>query len=124
MAPRCISSILAGFRRIGGLDTARLTSSARPMRVDHHAYRRATRVAGFGLTVQVVIALVVLIFGVLFPDTVFRFVAYYLFGGVPVWLSLVVIFYQHTQERLEALEEDELAAARTGTGLRSMRSAV
>ncbi len=86
------------------------------MRVDHHAYRKATRVAGFGLMVQVVIALVVLIFGVLSPDTVFRFVAYYLFGGVPVWLSLVVIFYQHTQERLEALEDDELAAVRTGTG--------
>ncbi len=66
--------------------------------------------------VQVAIALVVLIFGVLFPDTVFRFVAYYLFGGVLVWLSLVVIFYQHTQERLEALEEDDLAAARAGTG--------
>ncbi len=86
------------------------------MRVDHHAYRRATRVAGFGLMVQVAIALVLLVFGILFPDTVFRFAAYYVFGGVLVWLSLVVIFYQHTQERLEALEEDELAAARTGTG--------
>ena len=86
------------------------------MRVDHHAYRRATRVAGFGLMLQIAIGLVLLLFGTLFPDTVFRFAAYYVFGGVLVWLSLVVIFYQHTQERLEALEEDELAAARTGTG--------
>ena len=86
------------------------------MRVDHHAYRRATRVAGFGLMVQIAIGLVLLLFGILFPDTVFRFAAYYVFGGVLVWLSLVVIFYQHTQERLEALEEDELAAARAGTG--------
>jgi len=65
---------------------------------------------------QIAIALVLLVFGILFPDTVFRFVSFYVFGGVIVWLSLVVIFYQHTQERLEALEEDELAAARTGTG--------
>ncbi len=86
------------------------------MRVDHHAYRRATRVAGLGLMGQIAIALVLLVFGILFPDTVFRFVSFYVFGGVIVWLSLVVIFYQHTQERLEALEEDELAAARTGTG--------
>jgi len=86
------------------------------MRVDHHAYRRATRVAGLGLMGQIAIALVLLVFGVLFPDTVFRFASFYVFGGVLVWLSLVVIFHQHTQERLEALEEDELAAARTGTG--------
>ncbi len=86
------------------------------MRVDHHAYRRATRVAGLGLMGQIAIALVLLVFGILFPDTVFRFASFYVFGGVLVWLSLVVIFHQHTQERLEALEEDELAAARTGTG--------
>ncbi len=69
------------------------------MRVDHHAYRRATRVAGFGLMLQIAIGLVLLLFGILFPDTVFRFAAYYVFGGVIDWLSLVVIFYQHTQER-------------------------
>ncbi|MEE8459615.1 MAG: SPFH domain-containing protein [Phycisphaerales bacterium] len=86
------------------------------MRVDHHAYRRATRVAGLGFMVQIAIALVLLVFGILFPDTVFRFASFYVFGGVLVWLSLLVIFYQHTQERLEALEEDELVAARTGTG--------
>ena len=86
------------------------------MRVDHHAYRRATRVAGLGLMGQIAIALVLLVFGILFPDTVFRFASFYVFGGVIVWLSLVVNFYQHTQERLEALEEDELTAARTGTG--------
>ncbi len=86
------------------------------MRVDHHAYRRATRVAGFGLLAQFAVAMVLLVFGILFPDTVFRFASYYLFGGVLVWLSLVVVFYQHAQERLEALEEDEIAAARSGSG--------
>ena len=46
----------------------------------------------------------------------FQFAAFYVFGGLPVWLSLIVMFHQHTQERLEALEADELAAARAGTG--------
>jgi regulator of protease activity HflC (stomatin/prohibitin superfamily) len=86
------------------------------MRLDHHAYRRATRVAGFGLLAQFAVAMVLLVFGILFPDTVFRFASYYAFAGVLVWLSLVVVFYQHAQERLEALEEDEIAAARTGAG--------
>ncbi len=86
------------------------------MRIDHHAYRKATGVAGFGFLIQAAIGVALLIFGQLAGDTVFRFAAFYVFGGLPVWLSLIVIFYQHTQERLEALEEDELAAARGGAG--------
>ena len=49
-------------------------------------------------------------------DTVFQFASYYVFGGLLVWLSLIVVFHQHTLERLEALEEDELAAGRGGAG--------
>ncbi|MHC4652605.1 MAG: hypothetical protein ACYTES_17335, partial [Planctomycetota bacterium] len=86
------------------------------MRVDHHAYRKATRVAGFGLFLQAAIGLTLLLFGVIGGDTVFQFASYYVFGGLLVWLSLIVIFYQHTHARLEALEEDELAAARGGAG--------
>ncbi|MHC4616070.1 MAG: hypothetical protein ACYTAU_21200, partial [Planctomycetota bacterium] len=86
------------------------------MRVDHHAYRKATRVAGFGLFIQAAIGLTLLLFGVVGGDTVFQFASYYVFGGLVAWLSLIVIFYQHTQERLEALEADELAAARGGAG--------
>lgn len=82
------------------------------MRIDHHAYRKATRVAGFGFLLQTAIGVTLLVFGVLSADTIFRFAAFYVFGGLPVWLSLIVIFHQHTQERLEVLEEDELAAAR------------
>ncbi|MHC4416405.1 MAG: SPFH domain-containing protein [Planctomycetota bacterium] len=86
------------------------------MRIDHHAYRKATGVAGFGFLLQAAIALILLVFGQLSRDTVFLFASFYLFGGLFVWLSLIVVFYQHTQERLEALEEDELRAARAGTG--------
>ncbi|MHC4613277.1 MAG: SPFH domain-containing protein [Planctomycetota bacterium] len=86
------------------------------MRVDHHAYRKATRVAAFGLFVRAAVGLTLLLFGVVGGDTVFQFASYYVFGGLLVWLSLIVIFYQHTQERLEALEADELAAARGGAG--------
>lgn len=86
------------------------------MRVDHHAYRKATRVAVFGFLLQLAIALTLLIFGILSADTVFRFAAFYAFGGLLVWLSLIAVFYQHTQERLEALEQDELAANLAASG--------
>ena len=84
------------------------------MRVDHHAYRKATRVAGFGFLLQLGIALTLLIFGTITADTVFHFAAFYTFSGLFVWLSLIVVFHQHTQERLEALEADELASTRAG----------
>ncbi|MEE8156412.1 MAG: hypothetical protein V3T53_15765 [Phycisphaerales bacterium] len=91
------------------------------MRIDHHAYRKATRVAGFGFALQALAAITILVFalglfGSLARDVVLRFAAIYLFGGLFVWLSLIAVFYQHTQERLESLEEDELAAEQATAG--------
>ena len=91
------------------------------MRIDHHAYRKATRVAGFGFLLQALAAVTILVFalglfGSLARDVVLGFAAIYLFGGLFVWLSLIAVFYQHTQERLESLEEDELAAEQATAG--------
>lgn len=86
------------------------------MRVDHIAYQRATRVAGFGFLLQAGIGMALLVFGLVSRDTAFLFACAYVLTGLLVWVSLIVIFYQHAQERLEALEEDELAAARAGVG--------
>ncbi len=75
------------------------------MRIDHHAYRKATRVAGFGFLLQALAAITILVFalglfGSLAQDLVLGFAAIYLFGGLFLWLSLIAVFYQHTQERL------------------------
>lgn len=85
------------------------------MRIDHHAYQRGTQVAGFGFLLQFVIGLTLLIFSWVTADTTLFFASGYVLLGTLVWLSLVVVFHQHKLERLEALEEDELAAARAGT---------
>ena len=87
------------------------------MRIDHHAYQRATRVAGVGFLVQLGIGLTLLIFSLVGTeqvpqDTAFLFGSLYILLGLLVWLGLIVIFNQHKLERLEALEEDELAASR------------
>jgi regulator of protease activity HflC (stomatin/prohibitin superfamily) len=82
------------------------------MRIDHFAYQRATKVAGFGLMLQAAIGVLLLTFGLAAKDTPFTFAALYVLPGVLVWLGLVIIFHQHKLERLEALEEDELAATR------------
>lgn len=84
------------------------------MRIDHFAYQRATKVAGFGLLIQIVIGIGILVFGLLSSprDTPLIFASLYVLPGILVWLGLVILFHQHKLERLESLEEDELAAAR------------
>jgi modulator of FtsH protease HflK len=84
------------------------------MRIDHFAFQRATKVAGFGLLLQAIIGLLLLVFGLTYSDTAFVFASLYVLPGVLVWLGLIIIFHQHKLERLEALEEDELAATRGG----------
>lgn len=84
------------------------------MRIDHHAYQRATQVAGFGLMLQLIIGLALLVFGTLQSDWSFTFASIYVLLGGLVWVSLLILFHQQKLERLEALEHDELAAARGG----------
>jgi regulator of protease activity HflC (stomatin/prohibitin superfamily) len=47
-------------------------------------------------------------------DTAMLFGSISILCGLLVWVSLIVVFHQHKLERLEALEEDELAAMRPG----------
>ncbi len=84
------------------------------MRIDHHAYQRATRVASFGLAMQFIIALTLMLFSYLVGggDDTIGFASNYAWLGIPVWLGLIIVFHQHKLERLEALEYDELAALR------------
>ena len=96
------------------------------MRIDHHAYQRATRVATAGLAVQLAIALLLLIFGKttgpmlgdptrILPgqpppptlsDSASVIAAAWAFCGLIVWLGLILVFHQHKLERLESLEFD------------------
>jgi len=89
------------------------------MRIDDIAYQRATRVAGFGFFVQLLIGLTLLIFGIVVPDqtgangdTAIRIASVWALVGIVPWLGLVVVFNQHRLERIEALESDELRQQR------------
>ena len=82
------------------------------MRVDHFAYQQATRVAGFGLLLQLIIGLTMLLFGLLGRDSTLVIGSFYPLVGLVIWVVLIVVFHQHRLERLESLEEDELREAR------------
>ncbi len=76
------------------------------MRIDHHAYQRATGVSIAGLLAQLAISLLLLFFGNGTGDTTAVFAATWAFTGLVVWLGLVLVFHQHRLERLESLEMD------------------
>ncbi len=93
------------------------------MRIDHHAYQRATRVASAGFAVQLAIALLLLIFGKTTgpnlgqpdpltgavqtgSDSTSVIASAWAFCGLIVWLGLILVFHQHKLERLESLEFD------------------
>jgi len=82
------------------------------MRTDHFAYQQATRVASFGLLLQVALGLLLLVFGVVWKDTTFLFASGYVLIGTIVWTSLTIVFHQHRLERIETLEADQIAAGR------------
>ncbi|MCA9286675.1 MAG: hypothetical protein KDA22_15735 [Phycisphaerales bacterium] len=86
------------------------------MRNDQFAFQQATRVAALGVLLQAAVGLTLLVFGLNAGDTTFVFASYYVFTGIAVWGSLVVVFHQHRLERLESLEADELAAQREASG--------
>lgn len=82
------------------------------MRIDHFAYQQATRVAGFGLLLQLAIGLLLLILGQVLGDSALTGASWYVLPGIAVWIALIVVFHQHKLERLEALERLEIEAAR------------
>ncbi len=78
------------------------------MRTDHTTYQTATRVSAAGLALQLIIGLVIFLFGLATHDNVAYAVGLYMFMGLPVWLTLVLLFHQHRLERIEAIEAEQI----------------
>lgn len=74
------------------------------MTADHIAYQRATSVSLFGLGLQILFALLMLLYGIFGQDTGALSASYAMLLGCLVWLGLVLVFHQHRLERLEAME--------------------
>lgn len=81
------------------------------MTADKQTYARATSTALLGLAFQVVMGLALLIYAFVAQDRPAFTGASFILVGSAVWLILAILFDQHRRERLEALEEDALAAS-------------
>lgn len=79
------------------------------MKADYLTYRRATSVSLLGLVIQTLLAVALLVYGVLAHDHAAVTACLAVALGVPIWLTLAMVFDQHRRERVEALEAERLA---------------
>ena len=86
------------------------SASAGPSVADQQTYQRATAAALLGLGTQLLFAILMAGLGLYAQSAALHAAAWHLFGGVPVWLTLWLLYQQHRQERAEALEAEQLAA--------------
>lgn len=75
-------------------------------------YQQATRVCGIGFGIQLLLGAFLAIYGRIVGDSAITLASFYVLIGIVPWLSLIVLFHQHSLERLEALENEELEQLR------------
>jgi len=79
------------------------------MKGDFLSYRVAAGRAVLGLVIQTVMTVALLVYAFLANDHAAMTVVIYSAMGLPVWLSLAIVFDQHRRERVEAMEAETLA---------------
>lgn len=79
------------------------------MSQDQQTYKRAANAACLGLFIQLALALGMAILGVYAQSSAVNAATCYLFGGLPIWLVLWILYHQHQLERIEALEAEQLS---------------
>ncbi|MBI1336958.1 MAG: hypothetical protein GC164_08355 [Phycisphaera sp.] len=83
------------------------------MAEDQTTYRRGAWAALVGLGVQLALSIAILLTGLWARSLPMQAAAWYVFGGLPVWLVLLMLFYQKRIERAESLEFEQLSGRDT-----------
>lgn len=81
------------------------------MSEDQQTFKRAMSAALVGLAAQVLLTAVTAMVGIYAQSSAVNAAALYMLGGVPVWIVLAILFHQQRQERVEALEAEQMATA-------------
>ena len=77
---------------------------------DQQTYSRATSAALIGAATQLAFAVAMAGLGLYARSTGLNAAAWYLFGGLPIWGALWLLYNQHRLERVESLESQQLAS--------------
>ena len=79
------------------------------MNQDQQTYSRAANAALLGLAVQIAFTVVMAGLGLYARSSAITAATWYLLGGVPIWLTLWLLYNQHRKVREEALEAEQMA---------------
>jgi modulator of FtsH protease HflK len=85
------------------------------MKADYLSYQRATNRTLLGMVIQFALGLLLLFFGIYGRDHAAITAAGFVLLGVPVWLTLAIIYDLHRRERIEAVEAEAFAASDAAT---------
>ena len=81
------------------------------MNADPISYQRAASVGLIGLICHIVFTIGLLLFGIYKNDPAAQAGSYAMIPGIIVWAGLVLVFFQHKLERVEALEAEAYATS-------------
>ena len=81
------------------------------MKADFQSYAQATSRCLWGMLLQLLMGLALLIYSIYASDGATRTASWFVLIGVPVWLLLLIVFNQHRRERIESLEAEALSAS-------------
>lgn len=85
------------------------------MKADYLSFQRATNRSFLGLAIQLGLGLLLLLNGLFGHDQASISAGLLILLGVPVWLSLAVLYDQHRRERIEAIEAESFAASESAS---------
>lgn len=81
------------------------------MRSDEVAFKRATGVSLIGFGLHTVLTLALLLYSIFAEDRSGMTAFTAAIVGVPIWLSMALLFHQHRLERIESAQADAFAAS-------------
>lgn len=79
------------------------------MSQDQQTYKRGANAALIGLIAQLLLAVGLALIGLYAQSATIHAATWYLFGGLPIWIILWIVYNSAKLERLEALEAEQLA---------------
>ncbi len=89
------------------------------MKADYLTYRRGTSVSILGFGIQLLVAIVLLVYSQYAHDHMAFTAAVYAGIGLSVWIVLAIMFDLHRRERIEAMEIEALGSTETGSAFSS-----
>lgn len=90
---------------------------------DDVVYQQATRISVFGLAIQIILGIALLVFARVVGDSVLVLASVYVLSGIFIWTSLIVLFISIVSNALKQSKMMKLISKEAGLKVFSLASA-